>query len=137
MTICSETTRPSCLIVLVYTPTQNTNCKRNWKNFTKNYCKSTLNVAFFACRFCLPFATKSRRQFFEVYTARALNNHITHRMTAVFIMKTTKEVFIIMRAGKIDKRDHEIAKKTQFCQFVNNTSYGFPTCNVILCWKCF
>ena len=41
-------------------------------------------------------------------------------------MKTTREVFIIMRAGKIDKRDHEIAKKTQFCQFVNNTSYGFP-----------
>ena len=27
-------------------------------------------------------------------------------------MKTTREVFIIMRAGKIDKRDHEIAKKT-------------------------
>ena len=40
-----------------------------------------------------------------------------------------------MRAGKIDKRDHEIAKKTQFCQFVNNTSYGFSTCNFILCWK--
>ena len=74
--------------------------------------------------------------FFEVYTARALNNHITHRITAVFIMKT-REVFIIMRAGKIDKIDHEIAKKTQFCQFVNNTSYGFPTCNFILCWKCF
>ena len=36
-------------------------------------------------------------------------------------MKTTREVFIIMRAGKIDKRDHEIVKKTQFCQFVNNT----------------
>ena len=70
-------------------------------------------------------------------TARALNNHITHHITAVFIMKTTREVFIIMRAGKIDKRDHEIAKKTQFCQFVNNTSYGFPTCNFILCWKCF
>ena len=33
-------------------------------------------------------------------------------------MKTTREVFIIMRAGKIDKRDHEIAKKAQFCQFV-------------------
>ena len=47
-------------------------------------------------------------------------------------MKTTREVFIIMRAGKIDKRDHEIAKKTQFCQFVNNTSYGFPTCNFML-----
>ena len=47
-------------------------------------------------------------------------------------MKTTREVFIIMRAGKIDKRDHEIVKKTQFCQFVNNTSYGFPTCNFIL-----
>ena len=75
--------------------------------------------------------------FFEVYTARALNNHITHRITAVFTMKTTREVFIIMRAGKIDKRDHEIAKKTQFCQFVNNTSYSFPTCNFILCWKCF
>ena len=45
-------------------------------------------------------------------------------------MKTTREVFIIMRAGKIDKRDHEIAKKTQICQFVNNTSYGFPTCNL-------
>ena len=58
--------------------------------------------------------------FFEGYTARALNNHITHCITAVFIMKTRK-VFIIMRAGKIDKRDHEIAKKTQFCQFVNNT----------------
>ena len=42
-------------------------------------------------------------------------------------MKTTIEVFIIMRAGKIDKRDHEIAKKTLFFQFVNNTSYGFPT----------
>ena len=28
-----------------------------------------------------------------------------------------------MRAGKIDKRDHEIVKKTQFCQFVSNTSY--------------
>ena len=26
-------------------------------------------------------------------------------------MKTTREVFIIMRTGKIDKRDHEIAKK--------------------------
>ena len=25
-------------------------------------------------------------------------------------MKTTREVFIIMRAGKIDKRDHEIRK---------------------------
>ena len=35
----------------------------------------------------------------------------------------TREFFIIMRTGKIDKRDHEIAKKTQFCQFVNNTSY--------------
>ena len=35
-------------------------------------------------------------------------------------MKTTREVFIIMRAGKIDKRDHGIVKKTQFCQFVNN-----------------
>ena len=34
-------------------------------------------------------------------------------------MKTTREVFIIMRAGKIDKRDHGIVKKTQFCQFVN------------------
>ena len=44
-------------------------------------------------------------------------------------MKTTREVFIIMRAGKIDKR-------TQFCQFVNNTSYGLPTCNLILCWQC-
>ena len=39
-------------------------------------------------------------------------------------MKTTREVFLIMRAGKIEKRDHEIAKKPQFCQFVNNTSYG-------------
>ena len=29
-------------------------------------------------------------------------------------MKTTSEVFIIMRAGKIDKRDHEIAKKLNF-----------------------
>ena len=38
-------------------------------------------------------------------------------------MKTAREVFIIMRAGKIDKRDHEIAKRTQFCQFVNNMSY--------------
>ena len=75
--------------------------------------------------------------FFEVYTDRALNNHIAHRITAVFIMKTTRKVFIIMRARKIDKRDHEIAKKTQYCQFVNNTSYGFPTCNFILCWKCF
>ena len=52
-----------------------------------------------------------------VYTARALNNHITHCITAVFIMKTTREVFIIMRAGKIDKRDHEIAKKNH--NFVN------------------
>ena len=75
--------------------------------------------------------------FLKSNTARALNNHITHRITAVLIMKTTRDVFIIMRAGKIDKRDHEIAKKTQFCQFVNNTSYGFPTCNFILCWKCF
>ena len=30
-------------------------------------------------------------------------------------MKTTREVFITMRAGKIDKTDHEIAKKN----FVN------------------
>ena len=52
--------------------------------------------------------------FFEVYTARALNNHITHRITAVFIITTTREAFIIMRAGKIDKRDHEIAKKHNF-----------------------
>ena len=27
-------------------------------------------------------------------------------------MKTTREVFVIMRAGKIDKGDHEIVKKT-------------------------
>ena len=26
-------------------------------------------------------------------------------------MKTTREVFIIIRAGKVDKRDHETAKK--------------------------
>ena len=58
LTICSETTRPSCLIVLVYTPTQNTNCKGNWKNLTKNYCKSTVNLAFSACHFCLLFAIK-------------------------------------------------------------------------------
>ena len=69
----------------------------------------------------------------SIATAGALNNHITHRITAVFIMKITREIFIIIRAGKIDKRDHEIAKKTQFCQFVNNTSYGFPTSNFILC----
>ena len=54
---------------------------------------------------------------FEVYTGWALNNHITHRITAVFIMKTIREVFIIMRAGKIDKRNHEIAKKPH--NFVN------------------
>ena len=47
-------------------------------------------------------------------------------------MKTTREVFMIMRARKIDKRDHEIAKKTQFCQFVNNTLYGFPTYILLL-----
>ena len=76
-----------------------------------------------------------RRQLFEVYTARVLNNHITHRITAVFVMKTTREVFIIMRAGKIDKRDHEIDKKIKFCQFVNNTSYGLQPCNFILGWK--
>ena len=52
--------------------------------------------------------------FFEVYTARALNNHITHRITAVFVMKTTRKVFTIMRAGKIDKREHEIAKNHNF-----------------------
>ena len=39
-------------------------------------------------------------------------------------MKTTREVFMIMNVGKIDERDHEVAKKTQFCQFVNNASYG-------------
>ena len=63
--------------------------------------------------------------FFEVYyTARALNIHITlHRITAVFIMKTTRGVFMIMRAGKIDKRYHKIAKKIKFYQFVNNTSH--------------
>ena len=64
---------------------------------------------------------------------------VTSRMyiTAVCIKKTTREVFIDIKAGNNDKRDHEIAKKIKCCQFVNNTPYGFPTCNFILCWKCF
>ena len=36
-----------------------------------------------------------------------------------------------MRAGKIDKRDHEIAKKTQFCQLAFLTADIFASFGVL------
>ena len=51
---------------------------------------------------------------FEVYTARALNNHIAHRITAEFIMKTTREAFTIMHESGEKLTKEKLQKNHNF-----------------------
>ena len=56
-------TRPSCLIVLVYTPTQDKNCEENWKNLTKITVKA-LRILYFSLALLFTFCNLIKKTVF-------------------------------------------------------------------------
>ena len=118
-TICLETTRPSCLIVLVYTPNQNTNCKGNWKkNLTKYQSSNNFNLAIFAWDVLFTFCNLTDTTE-SMHLVSIKQHHKTHLITDIFVKKITKEVFIGIGVRYKNRRGHEMSKNLNTGLIIN------------------